>query len=127
VIRDRTGLKLFFPVICNSPRRIATVSSILSSLLGLIGFSIPPDRFVEVVPLNLTNSARNWTFNCFPASTSSTDPSNQVSYGRGYKSAVPSEIGQFARSDGVSGVHFRVLLCYLALAIAATVALTARM
>jgi hypothetical protein len=125
VIRDRTGLKLFFPVICNSPRRIATVSSILSSLLGLIGFSIPPDRFVEVVPLNLTNSARNWTFNCFPASTSSTDPSNQVSYG-GYKSAVPSEFGQSGRSDGLSDVHFCVLLCYLGFAIAATLAVTAR-
>ena len=126
MIRDRTGLKLFFPVSCNSPRRIATVSSTLSSLFGLIGFSIPPDRFVEVVPLNLTNSARNWTFNRFPASISYTDPSNQVSYG-GYKSAVPSEFGQSGRSNGLSDVHFRVLLCYLAFAIAVTEALTERM
>ena len=41
--------------------------------------------------------------------------------------AVPPELGQFARTDGSAGVHFQILPCYLAFAIAAAVALTLRM
>ena len=100
---------------------MVTDSLILSSFFGLIGFSIPLDGFVEVVPPNLTDSARNWTLNRIPASITSTTPSNQASCG-GYKSAVPSEFSESRRRDGPSVVHFLELPCYLAFAIAGTVA-----